>query len=243
MTSDKTPMKRPGEVPAETSSDNEVTDFLAKMKAMGPAPGAGGERGRLIFAMDATMSRQPAWDRALQIQAEMFAETAKVGGLDVQLVYFRGFGECRSSKWVSDPTALARLMTGMECRGGHTQIGKVLAHIRKEAAERKVNAVVYVGDCMEENIDELCARAGEIGILGVPIFMFQDGREPIAEQAFREIARLTRGAYCRFDHGSARQLRELLAAVAVYAAGGRQALADLSRGRGGEATLLLEQLK
>ena len=243
MTSDKTPMKRPGDVPAETSSDDEVTDFLAKMKAMGPAPGARGERGRLIFAMDATMSRQPAWDRALQIQAEMFAETAKVGGLDVQLVYFRGFGECRSSKWVSDPTALARLMTGMECRGGHTQIGKVLAHIRKEAAERKVNAVVYVGDCMEESIDELCARAGEIGILGVPIFMFQDGREPVAEQAFREIARLTKGAYCRFDHGSARQLRELLSAVAVYAAGGRQALADLSRGKGGEATLLLEQLK
>jgi hypothetical protein len=243
MTSDKTPMKRPGDTPAETSSDDEVTDFLAKMKAMGPAPGAAGERGRLIFAMDATMSRQPAWDRALQIQAEMFAETAKVGGLDVQLVYFRGFGECRSSKWVSDPTALARLMTGMECRGGHTQIGKVLAHIRKEAAQRKVNAVVYVGDCMEESIDELCARAGEIGILGVPIFMFQDGREPVAEQAFREIARLTKGAYCRFDHGSARQLRELLAAVAVYAAGGRQALADLSRGKGGEATLLLEQLK
>lgn len=243
MTSDKTPMKRPGDTPAETSSDNEVTDFLAKMKAMGPAPGAGGERGRLIFAMDATMSRQPAWDRALQIQAEMFAETAKVGGLDVQLVYFRGFGECRSSKWVSDPTALARLMTGMECRGGHTQIGKILTHIRKEAAERKVNAVVYVGDCMEESIDELCARAGEIGILGVPIFMFQDGREPVAEQAFREIARLTKGAYCRFDHGSARQLRELLSAVAVYAAGGRQALADLSRGKGGEATLLLEQLK
>jgi hypothetical protein len=243
MTSDKTPMQRPGDTPAETSSDTEVTDFLAKMKAMGPAPGARGERGRLIFAMDATMSRQPAWDRALQIQAEMFAETAKVGGLDVQLVYFRGFGECRSSKWVSDPTALARLMTGMECRGGHTQIGKVLAHIRKEAAQRKVNAVVYVGDCMEESIDQLCARAGEIGILGVPIFMFQDGREPVAEQAFREIARLTKGAYCRFDHGSARQLRELLAAVAVYAAGGRQALADLSRGKGGEATLLLEQLK
>jgi hypothetical protein len=244
MSSDKTPIPvRPGEAPAPTSSDNEVTDFLAKMKAMGPAAKAGAERGRLIFAMDATMSRQPTWDRALQIQAEMFAETAKVGGLDVQLVYFRGFGECRASKWVSDPAALGRLMTAMECRGGHTQIGKVLAHIRKEASERKINAVVYVGDCMEEGVDELCARAGEIGILGVPIFMFQDGREPKAEQAFREIARLTRGAYCRFDRASARQLRELLSAVAVYAAGGRAALADLSKGKGGEATLLLEQLK
>jgi hypothetical protein len=233
----------PGGTPAETSSDNEVAEFLAKMKAMAPAPGSQAERGRLIFAMDATMSRQPTWDRALQIQAEMFAETARIGGLDVQLVYFRGFGECRASKWVSDPTALARLMTATQCRGGNTQIGKVLAHILKEASKRKVNAVVYVGDCMEENIDQLCARAGEIGILGVPMFMFQDGREPLAEQAFREIARLTRGAYCRFDQGSARQLRELLAAVAVYAAGGRRALAELSRGRGGEATLLLEQLK
>jgi hypothetical protein len=244
MSSEKTPIPiKPGETSVTTSSDNEVTDFLAKMKAMGPAAKAGAGRGRLIFAMDATMSRQPTWDRALQIQAEMFAETAKVGGLDVQLVYFRGFGECRASKWVSNPEALGRLMTAMECRGGHTQIGKVLAHIRKEVAERKINAVVYVGDCMEENVDELCARAGEIGILGVPIFMFQDGREPVAEQAFREIARLTRGAYCRFDQASARQLRELLSAVAVYAAGGRAALADLSKGRGGEATLLLEQLK
>ena len=150
MPSDKTPIpSEPGQAPADTSSDNEVTDFLAKMKAMGPASKPGAERGRLIFAMDATMSRQPAWDRALQIQAEMFAETARVGGLDVQLVYFRGFGECRASKWVGDPTALARLMTGMQCRGGNTQIGKVLAHIRKEASERKINAVVYVGDCME----------------------------------------------------------------------------------------------
>jgi hypothetical protein len=244
MTSSKPPVPtEPGETPAETSNADEVADFLAKMKAMGPAAGAGAERGRLIFAMDATMSRQPAWDRALHIQSQMFAETARVGGLDVQLVFFRGFGECRASKWVSDPTALSRLMTQVQCRGGNTQIGKVLTHVRKEASQRKINAVVYVGDCMEENIDQLCAKAGEIRILGVPIFMFQDGREPFAEQGFREIARLTRGAYCRFDHGSAQQLRELLSAVAVYAAGGRQALADLSRGRGGEATLLLEQLK
>lgn len=232
---------RPHQAP--TSSDTEVDRFLAQVRSM-PAPAAArqGARGRLIFAMDATMSRQPAWDHALQIQGEMFDEASRIGGLDVQLVYFRGLGECRASKWVGDPTALARLMTRVDCRGGQTQIGKVLAHVLKEANRHKVNAVVYVGDCMEENVDALCARAGEIGILGVPIFMFQEGGEPIAEGAFREIARLTRGAYCRFDQGSARQLRELLSAVAVYAAGGRAALADYSKGRGGGATLLLEQL-
>jgi hypothetical protein len=96
---------------------------------------------------------------------------------------------------------------------------------------------------MEESIDRLCHLAGELSILGVPVFMFQEGRNMIAERAFREIARLTGGAYCRFDAGSAGQLRQLLSAVAVYAAGGRKALADLSSARGGQAALLLEQLK
>src|SRR5262245_63914905 len=111
-----------------------------------PLAQATGKRVRLIFAMDATMSRRPTWDRALQIQSEMFLETERIGGLDVQLVYFRGFNECRASKWVSEPSALARLMTGVDCRGGNTQIGKVLTHIKAEAAKAKVNAVVYVGD-------------------------------------------------------------------------------------------------
>jgi hypothetical protein len=203
----------------------------------------GGVRGRLLFAMDATMSRQPTWDRALQLQSEMFHETARIGGLDVQLVYFRGFGECRSSKWVSEPAALAELMTKVSCRGGYTQIRKVLAHIRQEAAKAKINAVVYVGDAFEENIDQVCQAAGEVGLLGVPMFMFLEGRDPVAERAFQEIARLTRGAFCKFDEGSAHQLRELLSAVAVYAAGGRKALQDYAKDRGGNATLLLQQLK
>ncbi|MGI9413240.1 MAG: VWA domain-containing protein [Hyphomicrobiales bacterium] len=237
----KTPAPADTTTPA-TAENSDVEAFLQHVRAT-PAPHAGGARGRLIFAMDATMSRQPTWDRAQHIQGEMFDETAQIGGLDVQLVYFRGFGECRASKWVSDARELARVMTKVDCRGGTTQIGRVLKHIKKEANAHKVNAAVYVGDCMEESIDRLCNAAGELGLLGIPLFMFQEGHEPGAETAFREIARLTRGAYCRFDSASAQQLRDLLSAVAVYAAGGRKALADHSRAKGGEAQLLLEQLK
>jgi len=101
-----------------------------------------------------------------------------------------------------------------------------------------------VGDCMEENIDDLCGRAGELALLGVPVFLFQEGYDRNAERAFREIARLTKGAYCRFDAGSAAQLRELLSAVAVYAAGGRAALERLRlEGSGQGARLLLEQMR
>jgi hypothetical protein len=225
----------------ERSTGAEVADFVAKMKALGPS---GGGRGRLIFAMDATMSREPTWDMALGLQGDMFRAVKSVGGLDVQLVYFRGAGECRASKWVSDPEALARLMTTVRCHGGYTQIGKVLAHARQEAQKRKINALVYVGDAMEESLDDLCGRAGELALLGVPVFLFQEGRDASVARAFAEIARLTNGASCRFDAGSASELRALLTAVAVYAAGGQKALLALAKeGRGEGARLLIAQLK
>jgi len=221
--------------------DGDVEAFLAKLKDL-PTPAPSDGRGRLVLAMDATMSRQPSWDMALAIQGNMFAEAGRVGGLDVQLVYFRGFDECRASKWTADTASLARLMAGIRCAGGKTQILRVLKHLRSEAAAGKVNACVYIGDALEEPIDELAAVAGEVGLLGVPVFMFQEGHDPAARQGFQEIARLTRGAYFRFGGDAARILRELLAAVAVYAAGGFKALEAHSSARGGAAALLLKQM-
>jgi hypothetical protein len=236
--SGKMPSEAPQRPVAGKTAEADVASFVRRMKELAPQTTAG--RGRLVFAMDATMSRQPTWDLALALQADMFQAVKAVGGLDVQLIYFRGSGECRASRWVSDPDALAALMTRVHCAGGYTQIRKVLSHARAEAAKKAVNALVYVGDCMEEDVDDLCGRAGELALLGVPVFLFQEGSDARAEKTFREIARLTKGAYCRFDAGSAAQLRELLSAVAVYAAGGRKALQALS-GRGARA--LLQQLE
>jgi hypothetical protein len=241
MAQPKAPAKtEKSEVAQQRSSLSEVDTFLKQVKGLQPV---GSGRGRLIFAMDATMSRQPSWDLALELQADMFNAVKAVGGLDVQLVYFRGLGECQASKWVSDPDALARLMRQVSCAGGYTQIRKVLAHARRESETSKANALIYVGDCMEEDVDELSQLAGELGLIGVPVFVFQEGRDPKAKRAFREIARLSRGAYCPFDAGSARQLRELLTAVAVYATGGRKALKDFGdETRSSAAIRLLEQL-
>jgi hypothetical protein len=226
---------------APASSRPEIDAFLTQLRSL-PSSVAPGQRGRLIFALDATMSRQPTWDSACHLQAEMFREAGAIGGLDVQLVYYRGLAECRSSQWVSQPERLSALMEKIDCRGGHTQIGRVLKHARKEGEGRKVQAVVFVGDAMEEPVDDLCAAAGELGLLGVPVFMFQEGAEPIAEQAYREIARLSRGAYCRFAPGAAHELAELLRAAAAYAAGGMKALADLSARKNAGAQLLLRQM-
>jgi hypothetical protein len=226
--------------PAAASPRPEIDAFIARARTLAPTLEAG-QRGRLMFALDATMSRQPTWDAACQLQGEMFREAAAIGGLEVQLVYYRGFNECRASGWIADGTHLASLMSGISCRGGRTQIGKILAHARRETEKMKAQALVFVGDAMEEQVDDLAAAAGELGLRGVPAFVFQEGDDPVAEQAFREIARLTRGAYCRFDVGAAHQLRELLRAAAAYAAGGMRALTDLSR-RGTGAQALLRQM-
>jgi hypothetical protein len=230
------------DIAGPASSRGEIDAFLAAAKTV--APRTDGKRGRLCFALDATMSRQPTWDLACKLQAEMFEETGAIGGLDVQLVYFRGLRECRASRWVSDPARLGESMAKIACQGGHTQIGRVLEHVRAESKTAKVDALVFVGDAMEEGVDDLCAAAGELGLLGVPAFIFQEGGDPVAERAFREMARLSKGAWCRFDAGAAGELRALLRAAAAYAAGGRRALADLSRRSGGQgATRLIEQMR
>jgi hypothetical protein len=221
----------------EGSTSSDIAAFVKKVGAL--ARPAGGGRGRLLFALDATMSRQPTWDLACQLQAEMFEAIPK-GKLSVQLLYFRGFGECRASKWVVDASALAKLMTGLECRGGNTQISKVFAHARTEHARERINAVVYVGDAIEENVDALADKAGQLGLLGCPMFVFQEGRDSRVEAAFREFARLSKGAYARFDSSAPRELAELLKAVAAYASGGRELL---RLQKSAPARALLEQLR
>ena len=236
-------MSRDRKLPTKGQRDSADVDAFLRRVAAAPAPVSHGETGRLIFAMDATASREPTWDRACQIQGEMFDATASLGGLSVQLVYYRGFGECRASKWVRDSRALVRVMTAVHCLGGHTQIRKVLRHALDETQAQRVHALVFVGDSMEEDVDELCAIAGERGLRGVPAFMFHEGPDPAAALAFRQIARLTNGAYLRFDASSARQLKDLLGAVAVYAAGGRKALGDYSRKRGEAVLQIAHQIK
>jgi hypothetical protein len=219
----KSPLSPHGDAASVASPCAEVDAFLTKMSSLSTTKSGAG--GRLIFALDATASRRPTWDIACQLQADMFRETAAIGGLSVQLVYYRGLSECRSSRWVSQPEHLSGLMERIDCRMGQTQIGKVLAHARRETQLLKVQALVFVGDAMEENADTLSHDANELGRLGVPAFMFQEGHNREVEHTFRDIARVTHGAYCRFDPGAARQLAELLRAVAVYAAGGMTALA------------------
>jgi hypothetical protein len=227
------------EVEAFAEAMRQVTRQATHRAPAKPSPG----RGRLVFALDATMSRQPTWDLAQQVQGQMFSAAAASGGLDIQLVYFRGFNECRASAFMRDGAGLAAAMAKISVMCGQTQIARVLRHIRSEQAEAPLGAFVYIGDAMEEKPDELGRLAGELGLLGVKGFIFHEGGERRAAAVFKDVARLTGGAYAVFDSGAPGRLASLLRAAAAYAAGGFTALSDRARQGDAEARQLLSQMR
>ena len=160
---------------------------------------------RLIFAIDATASRKPTWDLACELQGEMFKAAAVVGGLAVQLVYFRGADGFHASPFVSNASALTKIMAEVFCISGHTQIGKVLRHVQREASKQPIAALVYVGDTSEESSAALCRAAAALVPFGTKAFVFHENPDENADavDVFREIARITGGVYLPFDRSAA----------------------------------------
>ena len=231
--------KRPGQTEPTQTEPGAVAAFLQRVASLPQARPASGRHGRLMFAIDATASRQPTWDQACRLQGEMFAATRDLGGLAVQLAYFRGFLEFAATPFLTDSGDLTRRMTGVQCLGGQTQILRMLEHALTETRRERVAALIFVGDAVEEAVDPLCHAAGQLGLHGTPCFLFHEGPNPAAGAAFRQMAKVSGGAYAPFDAASAGALRDLLRAVAVYAAGGRGALARLP---GGTAARIAGQL-
>jgi hypothetical protein len=199
-----------------TATDKMIEEFLAKAEWEMPT------RKRLIFAVDATASRQPAWDIASNVQGQMFIAAGQHGGLDVQLVYYRGFGEMKATQFFGSTLPLVQAMSGVTCQAGHTQLAKVLRHVVKEHQRAPVVAAVLIGDYCEEKLDDVGHAAGQVK---VPIYAFLEGDAPEGKAAFELIAKTTGGAVVPFNSNSPSQLRDLLGAVAAYVAGGIEALA------------------
>ncbi len=208
---------------------NDVDSFLKKVQQVKSMSAYGKPAGRLEFIIDATASRQPTWDHACSIQSSMFKAVEETGSLAVQLIYFRGLSDLNVSPWNSDSKALQREMSDVMCMAGQTQIERSLYQVLLETRSTQVAAVIYIGDACEEPTKKIYSIAGELGLHKTPVFMFQEHDDPEVEITYKEIARLSGGAYCRFDINSPGILKELLSAVAIYAAGGKQALKMFSK--------------
>jgi hypothetical protein len=198
---------------------------------------------RLMFGIDATASRQPTWDLACELHDELFQEAARLGNIAIQLCYFRGQNEFVASEWTTTPAQLRERMSNVVCRGGRTQLNRLLKHAAEEASRHPVKALVFIGDCFEEDERQAANAAGQLALRAVPVFLFQEGSDRTAARVFATIAGVTHGAHVAFDANGPDELRRLLGAVARYAVGGRVALEDLARQGGSAQThALLAQL-
>ncbi len=231
-------MKKPKSLATHSTSVKAFLDQASKI----PVTADSHTTGRLVFGMDATASREPCWDTACQIQADMFTETAALGQLQIQLCYYQGYNEFHATAWSKNALQLQQQMTSVHCKAGQTQIRRILEHTALQTGSQKINALVFIGDCMEESADDVLRTAGKLTLRGIPAFMFQEGYNLLAEQTFREISRITRGAYCRFDQSSARQLRALLSAVATYTMGGVRALKSVQQRNSALSNEIIKQL-
>lgn len=202
-------------------------------------------KGKMIFGFDATASRGPTWSMAQELQRKMFAAVRR---LDVQLAVFRGT-ELIVSTWEDDPAKLEALMGEIDVEGGNTQIERLLQHIVDENAKdakRGVNAFVFIGDTFEERAGEHRVKAlcRALGDLKIPGFFFLEGNPEwngaYVGAIFKEMAKLTGGAFAAFDANAAETLADLLSSVAAYASGG---LAALESRDSKAAKLLLTQMK
>ena len=207
----------------------DVRRFLAEVRSTPPAVAAS-ERQRILFTLDATASREPTWDLATHLHAELFeAATDAMPGAMVQLAYYRGFKEFHASPWLASAPQLLSAMTGVRCHGGLTQIARLLRHAVAEAKRSRIKAAVFIGDACEEPHAAVIAEAGSLALFNLPVFVFHEraGTDRQAAETFRAVARITGGAYMPLAAGSADDLRALFGAVARYAATGRRGLAEL----------------
>lgn len=248
------PAVRPGMGLAKNGANKKPGAFLAAVRASRAVAPAGARAGadpaliaaalapknrrpRLVFAIDATASREPAWQAARDTTDALF--DALPGQLDVALAVHGGSRLHTFTGFTADPAGLRGTAAGIECQAGGTQLVEVLARSR-DAGDVKL--VVYIGDVFEEDADEAAAVADTLRLRGCRVVILHDrGQAPAYDpsvEVFQDIARRTGGAVLLFDARSKGKLREILEAVATLAVGGVKLLQERRKTLPGAALLL-----
>jgi hypothetical protein len=244
-----------------TAAPNQAEDAASRLKgelmadALGrmlddtdgenqPVPG----KPRVILAL-ANFVRS-GWHRAKVLQRAIF-QTAAGSGLEMKFAFYgpddaAGVRRCRITKrWVTDPDDMAGVMDRAECSCGcYINVRDLLAQAVKEAEERPLRALIIVSDAFHDDpdgLDEAAISANRLRRAGTRVFLLQLGDDLSTERRLQYLARVSGGAYFRFDpRTQERQFFEMWKAMSIYVAGGEEAV----KMTGGQAaTLLLQHLK
>ncbi len=193
-------------------------------------------RPRLVFGFDATASREPAWAAARQVTDALVR--ALPGALDVALAVHGGSRLHTFTDFTSNPAALRDRAASVQCQSGATRLLPILS---RAMAAQGVRVVTYIGDVFEESPARGRKLADAMGQRGIRLFVLHDVADWNARrdaELFLDLARRTGGCVLPFDTEAPDRLRELLAAIAVYAVGGTALLTERRETLPGAALLL-----
>ncbi len=198
-------------------------------------------RGRLLFGLDLTGSRERTLAEARLATASMFEAIAAIGNIEVKLAWYRGVHECKVGRWHDDPEIVSRSMKELSCVGGDTQIAKLLRVALAEPEE--ISGMVFIGDDCEEKTDVLFDLARKLGRKSVPLFIFHEciGKCEYTQRAkpsFRKMAKLSGGAYMEFKPDSGTVLREALTSLAAFSVAGPEGMRQIPTPKTPEALQL-----
>ena len=204
---------------------------------------------RVILAL-ANHGRSAGWDRAKVLQRQMF-DAAVGSGLEMKFAFYgsddaAGVRRCRiTTRWITHPDDMAGLMDRAECNCGcYVYIRDALGQAVKENEDRPMRALIIVGDAFHDDadgLDEAAMSANRLRRVGTKLFLLQQGDDPITARRLQYLAKVSGGAYFRFDpRTQEQQFSEICEAISAYATGGEEAVKATGRQA---ATLVLEHLK
>jgi hypothetical protein len=176
---------------------------------------------KLLFSMDATASRQPSWDVAQEITLSMF--DVMPGGLKIALAYHSGGHLKAVTDFRADAAYFKDQIAGVQCEAGLTALCEILESASEIPA---LSSLIYIGDCFEERLDTASRLAQKLKTNGVRCFMFLEGDDGEAREAFNTIAEITGGAVFPFEQQSLVRVKEKLDAIAAFSAGGMKLLKE-----------------
>lgn len=241
MTDPKLPAKRSTQGKTSVALDRIRNATPAKKIASVPSKAAlraaavSERRPRLVFGIDATASREPAWEAAKKITDSLF--TTLPGELDVALAVHGGGVVSMFSAFSSDVQRFRDLAAGVSCRAGHTQLVPLMQRTREHP---DVKVFLYIGDCFEESEEEAYEAADALKARGIRAVMLHDASsgDMAARRVFEEIAKRTGGVCLDFYGGDRQAMKNIFEAVAVLAVGGIKLLQQRRSQLPGAAKLL-----
>jgi hypothetical protein len=225
-----------GRIRALTDAAASLVSFSAGRAVVTGSPPT---RPRLIFGFDATASRGPAWATAREVTDALVK--ALPGELDVALAVHGGSRLHTFTEFTANAGTLRDRAAGIRCLAGFTQLLPILS---RALSNPGVRVVTYIGDVFEESLrrgQKLADTMGEQGIKLIVLHDVADWNARRDAEVFLDLARRTGGCVLPFDANAPARLRELLAAVAVYAVGGKELLEE-KRGELPGAVMLLDHL-